>query len=91
MRVCSQYGREYEINYNAKKNNIMIVRSRKDHKLLFPDFSLSGIVLKECTAVKYLGHYITDDLADYMDIYRQCRLMYAQTNMVTCKSGMCSV
>jgi len=31
---------------------------------------------------------MTDDLADDMDIYRQCRLMYAQANMQA-KCALC--
>ena len=59
--------------------------------ILFPDFSLAGIVLKVCTFVEFLGHYTTDDLANDMDINRQCRLMYAQANTHICKFSMCSV
>lgn len=43
------------------------------------------------TAVKYLGHYIYDDLSDDMDIYRQCRLIYTQANMLSQNFGMCTV
>lgn len=75
LRVCSQYGSDFDIKYNAKKSNIMIVRSREDRKLTFPEFSLSGTVLRVCDEAKYLGHYLTDDLSDDKDIYRQCRMM----------------
>ncbi len=34
--------------------------------------------------------YITDDLSDDRDIYRQCRMMYAQANMLMHKFNMCS-
>lgn len=90
LKVCSQYGIDFDIKYNAKKSNIMIVRSREDRKLSFPEFSLSGIALKVCDEVKYLGHYITDDLSDDRDIFRQRRMMYAQANMLIRKFSMCS-
>ena len=30
LRICSQYGTEFDIKYNASKSNIMIARSRDD-------------------------------------------------------------
>ena len=69
----------------------MIARSREDNKLSFPAFSLSGTVLKVCDEVKYLGHYITDDLSDDRDIHRQYCMTYAHTNMLNCKFSMCSL
>jgi len=74
-RVCSQYGLDFDITYNSKKSNIMIVRSREDSKLSFPAFYLSGTLFKVCDEVKYLGHYITDDLSDDRDIHRQYRMI----------------
>lgn len=88
LRVCSQYGSDFDIKYNAKKSNITIVSSSEDRKLSFPEFYLSGIVLKICDEAKYL-HYITDDLSDDRYI-RQCRMIYAQANSLIHKFGMCS-
>lgn len=42
FRVCSQHGLVYDIKYNARKSDIMTVKSKKDTKLSFPDFTLSG-------------------------------------------------
>ncbi len=36
-------------------------------------------------------YYIIDDLSDDRDIYRQCRMMYAQANMLIRKFSMYSV
>ena len=40
--------------------------------------------------MKYLGHYICEDLKDDIDINRQCRQIYAQGNLLIRKFGMCS-
>lgn len=53
LRICSQYGYDFDIKYNAKKSNIMIVRSNADKNLITPDFSLSGTVLNICNEAKY--------------------------------------
>ena len=52
--VCSQYGLDHDIKYNAKKSHIMIVRSNQDRKLTFPTFYLSGSPLGVCEEIKYL-------------------------------------
>ncbi len=33
LRVCSQCGLDFDIKYNVKKSNIVIIRSREDRKL----------------------------------------------------------
>lgn len=84
LRACSECGLEFDIHYNGKKRNIFIDKS-KDQNLAIPEFSL-----KVCTPIKYLGHYMSDDLSDDIVIFRQCCLMYAQANMLSCKFGMCT-
>lgn len=42
-------------------------------------FFLSGVALNECNEIKYLG---TNDLSHDKDIYRLCRKLYAQANML---------
>ena len=34
LKVCTQYGLEYDITFNAKNSNVMIVGSREDKKRL---------------------------------------------------------
>ena len=91
LRICTQYGADFDIRYNSKKSKIMIVRSREDRQATFPDFYLSGTALSVCSEITYLGHIIADDLSDDKDIYRQCRRLYAQANMLCRKFSMCSV
>ena len=38
-----------------------------------PSFSISHDLIKEVDHVKYLGHIITSNASDDMDILRQCR------------------
>lgn len=90
LRICSQYGTQYDIEYNAKKSTMLIVCSKDDRKSVFPMFSLSNKVLDICNEVKYLGHCISDDLSDDNDIHRQCCKLYAQANMLKRKCYMCS-
>lgn len=38
LRFCLQYGSDFDIYYNAWKNNVLIVCGRDDCKLSFPEF-----------------------------------------------------
>ena len=69
LRICSQYGIDFNIKYNAKKSSIMIVRSKEDKKAVFPNCILSSNILLVCCEIKYLGHYISDDITDDKDIH----------------------
>ena len=91
LSVCSQYGFDFNIKYNAKKSKVMIVRSREDRQSKFPDFYLSEAALSVCSEITYLGHIISNDLTDDKDIYRQRRKLYAQANMLSRKFSMCTV
>ena len=54
---------------------MLIVRSKEDTKAVFPNVILSSNILLVCNEMKYLGHYISDDLSDDKDIHRQrCKL-----------------
>ena len=88
--VCSQYGLDHDIKYNAKKSHIMIVRSNQDRKLTFPTFYLSGSPLGVCEEIKYLGHVISDDWTDDNDMYQQRCQIYSQASMLLRTFSMCS-
>ena len=55
-----------------------------------PSFSISHDLIKEVDHVKYLGHIITSNASDDMDILRQCRSLYIQCNVLVRKFFMCS-
>ncbi len=70
---------------NTIQNSVVMICRTKEHRgLYFPDIYLSGQVLN----ANYLGHIINSEMSD--DIYRQCRKLYSQANMVVRKFYMCS-
>ncbi|KAI4809865.1 hypothetical protein KUCAC02_018721 [Chaenocephalus aceratus] len=69
----------------------MFVRSKEDKKAVFPNFILSSNILLVCSEMKYLGHYISDDLTDDKDIHRQRCKLYAQAHILMRKFHKCSV
>ena len=91
LNICSEYGVECDVKYNAKKSVVMICRTKDDRDLNFPVFYLSGQALSVCNSTKYLGHIITDTLEDDEDMFRQRRALYIQANMLVRKFHYCSV
>lgn len=69
----------------------MIVKSKEDTKLSFPDFALSGSILQVSDEVKYLGGYITADMSDDRNIYKQHCMKYVQANMLLQKFSKCTL
>ena len=90
LNICSEYGVEYDVKYNAKKSVVLVCRTKEDRDLSFPVFLLSGHALTVCEKTKYLGHVINDQMSDDDDMYRQRRLLYIQANMLVRKFHACS-
>ena len=90
LNICSDYGVDFNVKYNAKKSVVLICRAKGDKDLRFPSFYLSEEILSVCCKIKYLGHIITDRLMDDDDMYRQRRVLYAQANMLVRRFYWCS-
>ena len=52
---------------------------------------LNGEVILQVDSVKYLGHHLTNDLHDDLDIRRQCRAINVRSNILFRKCHMFSV
>jgi len=64
LNICPEYEVKFDVLYNAKKSAVLICRTKVDKDLCLPDFYLLGQVMSVCNKIKYLGHYITDQLSD---------------------------
>ena len=52
------------ISSTTRPKVMLVVRSKTDKNLKVPDLVLNGSPLEVSSVVKYLGHYIQDDLRD---------------------------
>ena len=68
----------------------MVICSRANKQSVFPDFILCKEKLSTCKETKYLGHYISDDLSDDLDVNRQIRKLYIQGNTLARKFSTCT-
>src|SRR4029434_2610611 len=68
LNICTNYGVDFDVKYNAKKSVVMVCRTKADMDIKFPAFHLSGQTLAVSNSTKYLGHIITDMLVDDADL-----------------------
>ena len=85
INECSTYGSAHDIKYNCNKSAILVVRSSYIMHVALSSFSISHDLINEVDHVKYLGHIITSNASDDMDILRQCRSLYIQCNVLVRK------
>ena len=90
LHVCGKYGLDHDIRFNSKKSAVIIFRNSSVKDFSFPSFEMNGESIKEVPFVKYLGHVISADMKDDLDIMRQCRQLYAQGNAPARRFHMCS-
>ena len=83
-------GLEHDIRFNSKKSAVIIFRNSFVKDFSSPSFVMNGEIIKEVPFVKYLGHVISADMKDDLDIMRQCRQLYAQGNDLARRFLMCS-
>ncbi len=82
LSICSVYGVESDIKYNANKSVEMICCTEEDQTLKFKALKLAHNDLVVSKKVKYQGHFIIDKMTDECDIYRQRCKIYAQANVL---------
>ena len=90
LHVCGKYGLEHDIRCNSKKSAVVSFRNSFVKDFSYPSFVMNGESIKEVPFVKYLGHVISADMKDDLDIMRQCRQLYAQGNALARRFHMCS-
>ena len=90
LNECTLYGENNDIKFNPLKSKAMIIRSKAFKNVELPNFYLNHQILTEVTDIRYLGHIISNDCSDDLDIMRHCRYLYAVGNSLIRKFHMCS-
>ena len=91
LRKSENYANIHQILFNPSKSKIIIIRSPEYKHAHFPDFTLNGQKIDECSEIKYLGHFISNDRSDDADIMRHCRYLYAMGNTLIRRLHFCSL
>ena len=91
MSICEIFGESNDIIFNQKKSASLYFISKMLKGAHLPNVYLNGVQVKQVDSVKYLGHFLTCELSDDIDIRRQCRVLNVRGNILSRKFHMCSV
>lgn len=90
LSVCERYAAAHGLVYNVNKSEYLIFAASGKHLDYEPLISLNGRTLKRVAQFKYLGHYVTEDLKDQVDMDRERRALAARCNMLAHRFARCS-
>ncbi|CAK1582534.1 unnamed protein product [Parnassius mnemosyne] len=91
LKICEKYALNHGLRYNCNKSEFMVFRAvgcKSPENV--PAIKLNGIELKRVAKFKYLGHFVTDDLNDNVDIERERRALAVRCNMLARRFARCS-
>ena len=90
LRVCENYAATHGLVYNVKKSEYMIFKAAGKAPDYVPSFTLNGLSIRRVNSFKYLGHILTDDLKDNVDIERERRALAVRGNMLARRFYRCT-
>ena len=88
LNACHQFGMQNDIKFNSKKSAIMPFLPEDKKKYRIPTFELDNENIPTVDRYTYLGHIISSDGTDDIDIQRQRGRLYAQGNSILRKYHM---
>ncbi|CAL4180217.1 unnamed protein product, partial [Meganyctiphanes norvegica] len=88
---CQKYGIEYDILYNPLKSAVMFFKPAFMSKIKMPNFTMNNENIKVVHEYTYLGHILSDNMSDDLDILRQRTKLFAQGNSIRRKFYMCTI
>ncbi|XP_063391336.1 uncharacterized protein LOC134676881 [Cydia fagiglandana] len=90
LHICESYAEVHGLKYNADKSEFMVFKAGTKTYLDVPPVRLYGAPLKQVQQFKYLGHWVTDDLSDNLDIERERRALAVRCNMLARRFARCT-
>lgn len=90
LQLCEGYAGAQGLRYNAKKSELLMFKAGTKCYSKVPQVTVANTPLKRVTRVKYLGHWVTDDLKDDLDIERERRALAVRSNMLIRRFGKCT-
>ncbi|XP_026744365.1 uncharacterized protein LOC113505759 [Trichoplusia ni] len=90
VRICEDYAVAHGLRYNAVKSELMVFKAGNKTYDDVPPVTLAGVELSRVTRFKYLGHWVTDNLTDDVDIERERRALTVRCNMLARRFARCS-
>lgn len=88
--MCESYAETHGLKYNALKSEFMVFKTSSNNYSDVPPVLLCGTPLNRATKVKYLGHWVSEDLKDNLDIERERRSLAVRCNMLARRFARCT-
>ncbi|XP_047028765.1 uncharacterized protein LOC124636648 [Helicoverpa zea] len=88
--VCERYANSLGLVYNVKKSVYLVFETADGKVPQNPVLTLNGLPLARVHTFKYLGHFLTSDLRDEVDIDRERRALAVRGNMLIHRFARCS-
>jgi hypothetical protein len=90
LGICEGYAFQHGLKYNEGKTKYLVFEPTGYRITKVPPISLNGNPLERVSTFKYLGHVVTSDLKDNMDIERERRALSVRANMIARKFARCT-
>ncbi|XP_061723701.1 uncharacterized protein LOC133529924 [Cydia pomonella] len=88
--ICERYAETHGLRYNSKKSELLVFKAGSKKPKFIPPLKLGGTELKNVTQFKYLGHWVTEDLSDDLDVERERRALAVRSNMLARRFARCT-
>ena len=89
LNICNTFGCDYDVVFNENKTKCMYFANKRIKHTL-ANVRLGNTLLSNVESEKYLGHYISSDLSDTINIRNQLKCFYVRANMILRKFSGCS-
>lgn len=90
LSICESYAATHGLKYNTKKSELMLFKAGRTSYDSIPSVSLCGSPLPRVSQFKYLGHWVTENLSDDLDIDRERRALAVRCNMLARRFSRCT-
>ena len=90
LNQCERIASSLSIVYNTRKTQCMLFLPTRYKNLCAPTTTLYDEPLAYAKKVKYLGHWITPDLRDDLDIEQKVKAIYSRGNTLIRRFSSCS-
>lgn len=90
LRICESYAEAHGLKYNVRKSNVLVFQAGNKKYSDLPEVTLDGATLSRVNKFKYLGHWVSEDLSDNLDLERERRALSVRCNMLARRFAKCS-
>ncbi|XP_053608961.1 uncharacterized protein LOC128674465 [Plodia interpunctella] len=89
LSVCESYAKSHGLKYNVAKTEMLVFRAGTSPENV-TEVTLNGSVVRVVEQFKYLGHIVTGDRKDDLDMERERRALSVRCNMLARRFARCS-